>query len=94
MDRLKLNGPIILDKNKTRTFQSADLVLKNNTLQFLNSIIKFNEKSKFQNSDILSLLAQNENINISTGNSYPKSNPTLPIDFNTKTDGAYHFQFK
>jgi len=94
MDHLKLDNPIILDKSSTNNFQSADLILKNNTLQFLNSIIKFNEKSKFQNSDILSLQAQNGNTTISTGYPNSKVNRDFPINFYTKSDGAYHLQFK
>jgi competence protein ComEC len=94
MDHLKLHDPIILDKNKIQNFQSADLILKNNALQFLNSIIKFNEKSKFQNADILSLQAQSKNINISTGNPNFKGNEAYPINFRTKTEGAFLLKLK
>lgn len=93
IDHLKLNNPIIVDKTKINNFQSGDLILNNYSLQFLNCSIKFKEQS-FQNSDILSLRAQHKNINISTGNSYPKANPAFPIDFNTKSDGAYFLQLK
>lgn len=94
IDHLKLNGPIILDKNKIRTFQSADLTINGSSLQFLNCLIKFNRLSKYQNFDILSLQAQNGNVNISTGYPYSKVNQEFPIDFFTKTEGAFHFQFK
>lgn len=91
---LKLKDPIILDKNKISNFHSGDLIMKGSSLQFLNCSIKFNEKSKYQNSDILSLQAQNKNINISTGYSYSKVNQAFSINFYTKTEGAFHFQLK
>jgi len=94
VDHLKLNSPVVLNKRNTNGFQSGDLILDRHLLQFLNCSINFNEQSKFQNSDILSLQAQNTNINISTGNSYSKANLAFPVDFNTKSDGAYLFQFK
>jgi hypothetical protein len=94
IDHLRLNSPIILDKNKISNFNSRKLILDGNLLQFLNCSIKFNEKSKYQNTDILSLQAQNRNINISTGSPYSKANQDLPINFYTKSDGAYHFQIE
>jgi hypothetical protein len=93
MDHLRLNSPIILNKSKITNFRSSDLYLEGSTLNFLNCSIKFNEKSKYQNTDILSLQAQNKNINISTGYPNSKVNQELPIDFYTKSEGAYHFQF-
>jgi hypothetical protein len=93
MDRLRLNNPIILNKSTITNFHSGDLIMKENSLQFLNCSIKFNEKSKYQNSDILSIQTQNKNINISTGYPDSKVNQELPIDFYTKSDGAYHSQF-
>jgi len=94
MDHLRLNSPIILNKSKIRNFHSSDLFLEDSTLNFLNCSIKFNEKSKYQTSDILSLQAQNKNINISTGYPNSKINQELPINFYTKSEGAYHFQIK
>ncbi len=92
MDHLKLNAPVILDNSNTKDFQSDDLILKGSSLQFLNCSIRFNKQSKFQNTDILSFSTQNENINISTGYPSLKVNPRLPINFNTKSEGAYHLQ--
>lgn len=94
MDRLKLNNPIILDKSITNNFQSGDLIIGDRTLQFLNCSIQFIEQSKFQNFDILSLQAQNKKINLSTGYPNLKINQELPINFYTKSDGAYHLQIK
>ena len=93
IDHLKLNQPIILDKTKINNFHSDDFIMKGSSLQFLNCSIKFNGKSEYQNSDILSLQAQNKNINISTGYPNSKVNQKFPIDFYTKSEGAYHFQF-
>jgi len=93
IDHLKLNQPIILDKTKINNFHSDDFIMKGRSLQFLNCSIKFNGKSEYQNSDILSLQAQNKNINISTGYPNSKVNQKFPIDFYTKSEGAYHFQF-
>lgn len=94
MAHLKLKSPIVLDKNNNHGFNSTDLILSGSNLQFLNCSIDFKKQPKFQNSDILSLQAQNKNINISTGYSYPKANPAFPIDFNTKSNGAYFLQLK
>jgi len=94
IDHLRLNSPIILDKSKISNFNSGELILDGSLLQFLNCSIKFNEKSKYQISDILSLQAQNKNINISTGYPNSKINQELPINFYTKSDGAYHFQIE
>ena len=94
MDHLKLNSPIILDKSSTQNFQSGDLMMNEHSLQFLNCSIEFKEHSKFQNTDILSLQARNLNINITTGNSHSSINHTFPINFSTKSDGAYLLQLK
>jgi len=94
IDHLRLNSPIILNKSNASSFQSADLIISDRTLKFLNYSIKFNEKSKYQNSDILSLQTQNEIINISTGYPNSKINQEIPINFYTKTEGAYHFQIE
>jgi competence protein ComEC len=94
MDRLKLNNPIILDRSKISNFQSSDLILNGSLLQFLDCSIRFIGQSKFQNYDILSLNIHDESINISTGNLYSKANQNLPINFYTKSDGAYHLQIK
>ena len=94
MDHLKLNSPVILDKSKINNFKAGDLILEGNSLQFMNCSIIFNRLSKFQNTDILSLQAQNRNINISTGSPYSKANQDLPINFYTKSDGAYRLQLK
>lgn len=94
MAHLKLNDPIILDKNKTCNFQSGDLIMKGSSLHFLNSSINFSKQSKYQNSDILLLQAQNKNINISTGYSYSEENQAFSITFYTKSDGAYLLQLK
>jgi len=94
MDHLKLNSPIILDKSNTNDFQSSDLVINEHLLQFLNCSIEFKEHSKFQNTDILSLQTQNLNFNITTGNSYSNVHQAFPIDFSTKSDGAYLLQLK
>jgi competence protein ComEC len=93
MDHLRLNSPIVLNKSKIRNFHSYDLFLEGSTLNFLNCSIKFNEKSKYQTSDILSLQSQREKVNISTGYPDSKINQELPINFYTKSEGAYHFQF-
>jgi competence protein ComEC len=94
MAHLKLNDPVILYKNKTGNFQSDDLIMKGSSLHFLNYSINFSKQSKYQNSDILSLRAQDKNINISTGYSYSKENQAFPINFYTKSDGAYLLQLK
>ena len=94
VDHLKLNSPIILDKSSTNNFQSGDLMMNKHSIQFLNCSIEFNQHSKFQNTDILSLQAQNLNININTGNSYSNVNQPVPINFSTKSDGAYFLQLK
>jgi len=93
-DHLKLNSPIIIDKSSTNNFQSSDLMMNEHSLQFLNCLIEFKEHSKYQNTDILSLQAQNLNINITTGNSYSTISHTFPIDFSTKSDGAYLLTLK
>lgn len=94
MAHLKLNEPIILDKSCINNFQSGDLFMKGSSLHFLNCSINFSKQSNYQNSDILSLQAQNKNINISTGYSYSKENQAFPINFHTKSDGAYLLQLK
>jgi len=94
MDHLKLNNPIILDKISNPNFQSDDLMMNEHSLHFLNCTIEFKEHLKFQNTDILSLQAQNLNINITTGNSYSTISHTFPINFSTKSNGAYLLQLK
>ncbi len=94
VDHLKLNSPIILDKSSINNFHSGDLILNDSNLQFLNCSIKFKDQTKFQNSDILSLQAQNVNINITTGNLYSNINQSITTDFSTKLDGAYLIQLK
>jgi len=93
---LKLTSPIELDRNKNKRIQCNDLILDGSDLQFLNCSIKFKTKpnSKFQNTDILSLKVQCENINISTGYPNSKINQKFPVNFYTKSDGAYFLQLK
>jgi competence protein ComEC len=100
IDHLKLSSPIIIDRRKN--FQSDDLILSHNLLYFLNCVIEFKPKPKYLNTDQLTLSFQNdnsfqkevENINISTGNVNFRSAKTSVINFSTKAEGAYHFQFK
>ena len=94
LDRFKLNEPIILDRNKTTTFQTADLKLKGRILQFLDCLIKVKDKTKYQNFDIISVQAQNRNINISTGFPDSKVNQEFPINFYTKSEGAFNLQIQ
>jgi len=94
VDHLKLNSPIILDKSSIQNFQSGDLMMNEHSLQFLNCSIEFKEHSKFQNTDILSLQARNVNMNITTGNSHSTINHSIPINFSTKSDGAYLLTLK
>ena len=77
--KLKLNDPIILDRNNAKNIQSGDLFVKSNSLQFLNCSIKIKEKTKYQNFEVLSLQELNKNINISTGYSNSKVNQKFPI---------------
>jgi len=94
IDHLRLNSPIFLDKSAISNFKAGNLILEGSSLQFLNFRIDFNEKSKYQNSDILSLHTQNGNINISTGYPNSKANQEFPINFYTKSEGAYSLQLK
>jgi len=94
IDNLKLNSPITLDKNETRSFKSEDLKINGSSIQFLNCTIKFKEKAKYQNFEVATLEEQNKIINISTGYSNSKVNQEFPINFYTKSDGAYLVQLK
>ena len=100
IDHLKLNSPILIDRNKN--FQFTDLILNHSSLHFLNCLIEFKPKPKYLNTDQLILSFQNvnspqkeaESISISTGNVNFKSGKTSVINFSTKAEGAYHHQFR
>ena len=91
---LKLNEPLVIDNTNIKNFQKSDITVNGSLVQFLNCPIKFNKKSKYQNFEIISLQAQNKNINISTGYSNLKISKELAINFYIKSEGAFHLQIK
>lgn len=95
VDHLKLDAPLLLDKNKTCKHSSDDLMIRGDSILFLNSCIRIEKGAGRANNDYLSISvhpneggSRAENVYVSTG--YPNSaKGDFPVSFCTKTDGAY-----
>ena len=97
---LKLTPPVLIDRQKD--IRLNDLILSRNSMQFLNYSIEFKPKPNYFTSDEITLHIPNtnprenepESIHISTGNLRSDSGRNSKHYFNTKAEGAFHFQFR
>lgn len=103
-NHLKLKNPLLIDLKSTRDFAASDLIINDKNISFLNCKLKFVNKSvkSNYNNDIVMVKIYNTVTKkgeltlstIATGSGYLNAKKAIPIDFQTKLNGACFLDLK